>query len=186
MIFLFWLYGFYIDASPQIPAGDAPVGFPTAGDLLHLRGLEDFAFIVELLDRHLHSEISGRQHVRPLQREHQKHLRRPNANTFHLCQVLDDRFVRLLVQLAEVELAARRPLCHIAQIRRFLFGQTNRPHLLVCELEDSRGRQRVAGQSGKAVEDRGRRLPIQLLVKDRLGQAVKFRRGLPYGIGPLS
>src|SRR5208282_5288355 len=125
------LHRLYIQTSPQIPAGDAAIGLPAFGDLLHLHGLGQLALVVMLFDRHLDAEIACRQYVWPLQREHQKHMRGPNADAFDLGQMCYHLFVGHLRQTSEVELTTNGPLRHVAQIRRFLFGEADRPHLLI-------------------------------------------------------
>src|SRR2546430_7791163 len=61
------------------------------------------------------------QDVRPPQREHEEHVRRPYTNTLDLRQVLDDVFVAHLGQAREIELAADGALGHVLEVRRFLF-----------------------------------------------------------------
>ena len=69
-----------------------------------------------LLDRHLNAEITCGQYVRTPQREHQKHVRRPNTDAFDLRQVFDDLVIGHLWQPREIELTVSCTLGHVFQI----------------------------------------------------------------------
>ena len=129
----------YVQTPPQIPAGDAAIRLPAFCDLFHLQGLRHLALFVVLLNRHLDSEIAGGQDVWPPQGEHQKHVRGPNADAFDLRQVFDDLLVGHVCQPSEVQFATNRALCHVTQIRGFLFRKTDRPQLLVGKFGDALG-----------------------------------------------
>src|ERR1700756_3580583 len=43
-----WLQGLDVEAPPHVPAGDAAIGRPGAGDLFHVFGLRQLSFLVVL------------------------------------------------------------------------------------------------------------------------------------------
>src|SRR5262249_32018908 len=83
------LHGFDVHALPEIPAGDGAVGFPGAGDFFHDGWVGELALAVVLLDGGLHAIVAGGKDVWTAQGEHQEHVRGPDADTFHLREVLD-------------------------------------------------------------------------------------------------
>ena len=67
---VFPLHSLDIQTAPQVPAGDAAIGLPRSGDLFHLQGIGQLAFMVMLFHCHSNAEVAGRQYVLPLQREY--------------------------------------------------------------------------------------------------------------------
>src|SRR5580704_14736252 len=94
------LHRLNIQTAPQVPAGDAAIGFPRSGDLFHLHRIGQLAFMVMLFHCHLDSEVAGRQYVLPLQCEYQKHVRGPDADAFDLGQMFYDFFISHLRQVS--------------------------------------------------------------------------------------
>ena len=177
------LHRLYIQTSPQIPAGDAAIGLPAFCDFFHLQGFWHLALFVVLLNRHLDSEIAGRQYVWAPQRENQKHMRGPNSDAFYLRQVFNNFLVGHIRQASEVQLATNRPLRHVAQVRRFLFRKTDRSQLLVGEFVDAFGSYRFSGKRRKSVEDRCSSFAVQLLIHDSLSQTMKPRLAKFHAVG---
>ncbi len=70
-----------------------------------------------------------REHIKPAQREDQKHLRRPDADTFDLDESLDNLLVGHARQPVEPQTAAPDAFCQIQQVRRFLRRNANRSQL---------------------------------------------------------
>src|SRR6266851_6827431 len=77
----------HIQTLPQIPAGDRAIGRPRFRNLLHYRGLGPLTFLVVLLDGSLHAVVAGREDIRTTQREHQEHVRRPDADALDLGEI---------------------------------------------------------------------------------------------------
>ena len=102
-------------------------------------------------------------------------MRRPDADPFHLREVLDHFIVGHFRQSGKIQLPALRPFGHVDQIGGLLFRQTHRSHLVRRELQNACGRDGIAGQESKALENRLCRLAVQLLVDDGLGQTVEDR-----------
>src|SRR5580704_4609383 len=64
------LHRLNIQTAPQVPAGDAAIGFPRSGDLFHLHRIGQLAFMVMLFHCHSDAEVAGRQYVFLLQSEY--------------------------------------------------------------------------------------------------------------------
>src|ERR1700685_241276 len=154
------LHSLDVQTSPQIPAGDAAIWLPRPGNFLHLQWFGQLAFVVVLLDRHLDAVIARRQHVWPLQREHEKYVRGPNADALYLRQVFDNLFVGHLSQASEVEFATAGAFCHVEEIGRFLFRESHGTHFLRREFEDSFWSDRLSGKVRKSLENRYGGFPI--------------------------
>src|ERR1022692_895430 len=90
--------------------------------------------------------------------------------------MLYDFFVGHLRKTSEVKFATNRALRHVAQIRRLLLREANGPHLLSRELRDPFRSEGFTCERRESLENRYRSLPIQLLIDDGLGQAMKLRR----------
>src|SRR5579859_4774613 len=171
---IFLLHSLDIQTPPQIPASDAAVRFPQLRDFLHLHGLGHLALVVVPLHRYLDTEVACGQHIWPPQREHQKHVCGPNTDAFDLGQMFYDFIVGHLRQTSEVKFATESALGHVAQIRRLLFRQTNRPHLLSSKLRDPFRSEGFTSQRRESLKDRFRSLAIQLLVNNGLSETVKL------------
>ena len=74
-------------AAPEVPAGDASVGAPLRPQLLDSDGSGEGTKPVGFSNRGADPEVTRRQDVRPPQREHQEHLRGPDADTLHTGEV---------------------------------------------------------------------------------------------------
>ena len=72
-------------------------------------GVGPLAQSVQPLHRVDDAEIADRQHVGPMQTEHQEHLGRPAPEPFHRHQPLDHRFVVERVELVELQPAVGDP-----------------------------------------------------------------------------
>src|SRR5580692_464157 len=129
--------------------------------------------MVVLFNGHSNTEVAGRQYVLPLQREHQKHVCRPNSDALDLGQVLDDLFIRHLWQASEIEFATNGALRHVAQVGRLLLREAYRTHLFSGKLRDTFRSDRRTSESRKSLEDGYRSFPIQLLINDGLSQTMK-------------
>ena len=66
--------------------------------------------------RHTDAKVTDGQNVGPLQREHQKHMRSPDANAFDLRQVFNDFVIRHGQHAREIQIPAIGPLGHIEQV----------------------------------------------------------------------
>src|SRR5271166_1793073 len=82
-----FFYRLYVQALPQIPACNRAIRSPGLCDFLHHGRLGPLAFLVMLLDGSLHAVIANRQNIRTPQGEHQKHVRRPDADAFDLSEM---------------------------------------------------------------------------------------------------
>src|SRR5262245_32022828 len=92
-----------VEASAEVPAGDGPIRLPRLANLADAIRRRRLAQPVLTLDRVDDPEVADRQHVGPVQAEHEKHLRGPAADALHLRQRRDHLFVRLLLDAIEIE-----------------------------------------------------------------------------------
>ena len=92
-----------VEASPEIPAGHRPVRLPRSRQSVGSAPASAPCAAGTASDRVDDAEIADRQDVRPMQPEHQEHLRRPAADPFHVRQRRDDLIVRRVVDRAEIE-----------------------------------------------------------------------------------
>ena len=69
-------------------------------------------------------------------------MRRPDANAFHLRQVLDDFVVRKVGEGRKIQLARLCFCRQVTQIRKLLFGEPGSAHLFRGQLQNSLRRQR--------------------------------------------
>jgi len=129
-----------------------------------------------LLDGSLHAVIASGQNIWTSQREHQEHVRRPDADALDLGQMRDHFFFRQFRHTLELQQAGLRLLGEIAQIRRLLAGQPDAAHFGIGEFENALRRQGIAGKGGESIENGRGRFAVQLLIEDRFSQRVK--RGL--------
>src|ERR1035441_1168047 len=90
-----------VHTPPKIPARNRAIRSPRFRDLKHHIRLRPLAFLVVLLDGSLHAVIANRQNIRTPQREHQEHVRRPDANPFNLSKMRDHFFFRQFRQASE-------------------------------------------------------------------------------------
>src|SRR5262245_30555364 len=101
------LDGRVLETPPQIPARDRAVRAPGLADLLDPIGSRFLAQAVQPMDRVDDAKVVDRQDVRPVKAEHEEHLRRPPAESFHLDDGLDDFVVGELVKRVDGQLAGR-------------------------------------------------------------------------------
>ena len=128
--------------------------------------------------------VTGRKNIWTPQREHQKHVRRPNADAFHLREVLDHFVVGQFVKPRKLKQARRRLRSQILQVRRLLLGQTRASQLRIAQLQNAFRSERLTGERGEALEDGRGRVAIELLVDDRLRQTAKLRRTILHTARP--
>src|ERR1017187_4142385 len=92
-----------VQTPPKIPARNRAIRSPRFRDLKHHIRLRPLTFLVMLLDGSLHAVIADRQNIRTPQREHQEHVRRPDANPFNLSKMRDHFFFRQFRQALELQ-----------------------------------------------------------------------------------
>jgi hypothetical protein len=121
------------------------------------------------LDRRHDAEVVDRQHVGPVQSEHQKHLGRPSAESFHRGETFDDLLVRQHVELVEAQPLVANPGTQIAQVTHLLPAQPHAAQGLVVERVDGIGARNasIRKQRDEPSENRRRRFRRQLLADDR-------------------
>src|SRR5215212_5444330 len=110
------LIGRVVQAAPEIQAGACAVWPPRLRDRLHLRGLGRRLEAVRPHDRVAHPEVTRRQHVGPVQGEHQEHVRRPLADALHRRELADDLLVGQLGEPVELQLAGDDALGQGAEV----------------------------------------------------------------------
>ena len=144
--------------------------------------------LIEALESLAHAEIADRHDVRPRQREHQEHLRRPHADAFDRCQVLDDRIVGHAVELAEVRNGAVERLGgEVLQRRRLGARQAGAPQHVERRGGNGLRRQHPAERRDQPRLDGRRRLPRQLLIDHGVRQQRERRAAAMdrHRIGPV-
>jgi len=164
-----------LQASPQIPAGDRPIGSPGFGDLQHHHRLRPLAFLVVLLDGRLHSVIANRQNIRMPQGKHQEHVGGPDADALDLSEMRNDFVFGHTRHALKLQQPSLGFFGEVPQVSGFLPRKSDAAHLRIAELENAVGSKRIAGQRGKSIKNDSRRLPIQLLIEDRSSHGVKRR-----------
>ena len=80
---------------------------------------------VEPLHRVHDPEVADRQHVRPVQPEHQEHLGGPAAEALHRRQPFDHHLVGQRVELVELQAPVGDARAQVAQIADFLTAQAD-------------------------------------------------------------
>src|SRR5258707_10338358 len=90
-----------VQAPPQVPAGDAGVRPPRFADLRDTLRRRYATHPVRLLDRVADTKVEIRQYVETAELEHQEHLRCPDADPFHLHEILDDLGIAERIEVIE-------------------------------------------------------------------------------------
>src|SRR4051794_3066091 len=101
---------------------------PAEGDRFDFGGLRQFLQAVCFTNGHTDPQIAGGKHVFPPEREDQKHVRRPNADTLYGCEVLDYFGVARGWQLCEIHRSRARMAGQVANILDLLARKTERAH----------------------------------------------------------
>ena len=81
-------------------------------------------------------KIPAREDVRTAEGEHEKHLDRPNTDTFHLCKGADNLFVCHASKVFEDNLLRCGFLRQITDVGCFLPGQTEVPQFFEAKTQD--------------------------------------------------
>ena len=127
--FFDFLSVFKFQRSPAIPTRDTGVWAPGHRNTIARLLIRKILQAVEIANGHTHPEVLMREHVKPAQREDQKHLRRPDPDTFDLDERLDNLLVGHARQPVEPQTTAPDAFCQIQQVRRFLRRNANRSQL---------------------------------------------------------
>ena len=92
---------------------------------------------VEISNRHAHSEIVVRKHVKASERKNQEHLRGPNADAFDLNQRFNHVFICHAADAIQPQTAALNSLRQIQEITRFLGRDADASQLFGCKTRDT-------------------------------------------------
>ena len=112
-------------------------------------------------------------------------MRGPHPDAFHLGKMFDDFLIGGSASRSKSSTPAEFAR-KVFQIGRLLFRKADAAHLRVGKFQNAFRRQRITCKRGKALEDRGSRLAIQLLINNRLGNARKIRRTKLHSTRPNS
>ena len=82
------------EAAPAVPTGDGGVWVPKLLEFAQLFGFRNLSFAIKLFDGRAHTEIVARKNIQASEAKDQKHLCCPEANSFHLHQFSNNRFIR--------------------------------------------------------------------------------------------
>src|SRR5688572_154955 len=159
-----------IEASPQIPARNRTIRTPGFANPVQAIRRRRFAKAVGLLHRLDDAQIVHRQHVGPVQAEHQKHLGGPAADAFHLGQRRDHLVVGHHVEPVQRQRAVVHPGPEIAHVAQLLAAQSHAAQLPVGERGQRPRRGRPVEERHQTSVDRVRRLGGQLLRHDGFHQ----------------
>src|SRR5215217_6528683 len=99
----FSLNGRVVEAAPQVQARAGAVRPPRLGDPGHLRGLGRRLEPVRALDRVAHPEVTRGEHVGPVQREHEEHVRGPLADALDRGELAHHLLVGQLGEALELQ-----------------------------------------------------------------------------------
>ena len=101
------------------------------------------------------AEIADRKDVRPVEPEHQEHLRRPAAESFHRGDRRDDVLVRLRLRAREIEPAVLHALGQVAQVA--IFGRLTPARAKCGRIERAAALAGVSRLGRRPARRRGRR-----------------------------
>src|SRR3954471_22092140 len=103
-------------AGPQVPTGDRSIRTPLLSKFRQPLRRRNFPHAVRPLDRLDDPQVADREHVRPVQSEHQEHLRGPASDPFDAGQCGDDGVVWHFIQRIERQLTSRNASLEIPEI----------------------------------------------------------------------
>ena len=111
-------------------------------------------------------QIANRQHVGPMQAEHEKHLGGPPPDALHLRQRHHHRFVVELLDSLQRDLAARELVGQVTEVERFLTAHADAAELFLGNAPERFGRHLAVGQEPDQPAINGRRRFGGELLKD--------------------
>src|SRR3954463_4504220 len=118
-------------AGPQVPTGDRSIRTPLLSKFRQPLRRRNFPHAVRPLDGLDDAEVADREHVRPVQSEHQEHLRGPASDPFDTGQCGDDSVVGHVIERIERQFTARDASLEIPEVRNLLTAQADDPQRVV-------------------------------------------------------
>ncbi len=167
-----WMF-MALQASPQIPARNRTIRTPGFADLVQPIRRRRLAQAVGLLHGLDDAQVAHRQHVGPVQPEHQEHLRRPAADALHLGQRDDHLVVAHRLERVQRQRAVVHPGAEVAHVAQLLAAQSDRTQLGVAQARQRQRRRHAVEQRHQPQVDRPRRLRGQLLRHDGLEERAE-------------
>src|SRR6266550_504175 len=109
-----------VEEPPHVPGSDGTIWGPFRANFLYPLRRRKLSQLVRPLNPFLHTKVQIGQNVWPAKPEHEKHLRRPPADSLDLRERRDDLLVRQLVERLDRHLTRCDSGAEVFEISRFL------------------------------------------------------------------
>ncbi len=134
------------------------------------------------LHGHANAEIASGQHVRPLQRKHEEHVRGPDADSLYFCEMFHNLFVGHGGEALENQVAVPGEAGEIANISRFRGGKPHLPEGCRAHPQDGfRGDLTIGHPAHQAFDEHPRHLGADLLREDGADERSEVRLAIAHG-----